>query len=125
MLIECHLLSESEESDEEDGTGNVTRMVMRPPGHSGKAKKGHLCLDASFETGENDQLNKFYRLFHRTTFTGNLGRIDYVNEFEYDLYIRSDSCNPRHRFWFNFTIDNVRLDQVLDLILPLLKKIAN
>lgn len=43
---------ESEESDEEDGTGNVTRMVMRPPGHSGKAKKGHLCLDASFETGQ-------------------------------------------------------------------------
>ena len=45
---------ESEESDEEDGTGNVTRMVMRPPGHSGKAKKGHLCLDASFETGQFD-----------------------------------------------------------------------
>ncbi|XP_045026348.1 cytosolic carboxypeptidase 6 isoform X2 [Daphnia magna] len=84
--------AESEESDEEDGTGNVTRMVMRPPGHSGKAKKGHLCLDASFETG-------------------NLGRVDYISEFEYDLYIRSDSCNPRHRFWFNFTIDNVRLDQ--------------
>lgn len=72
---------------------------MRPPGHSGKAKKGHLCLDASFETG-------------------NLGRIDYVSEFEYDLYIRSDSCNPRHRFWFNFTIDNVRLDQVCNILLP-------
>ena len=25
---------------------------MRPPGHSGKAKQGHLCFDASFETGE-------------------------------------------------------------------------
>lgn len=71
---------------------------MRPPGHSGKAKKGHLCLDASFETG-------------------NLGRIDYVSEFEYDLYIRSDSCNPRHRFWFNFTIDNVRLDQVCKIFI--------
>lgn len=47
----CLHFSESEESDEEDGTGNVTRLVMRPPGHSGKAKKGHLCLDASFETG--------------------------------------------------------------------------
>jgi hypothetical protein len=35
--------TESEESDEEDGTGNVTRMVMRPPGHSGKAKKGLLA----------------------------------------------------------------------------------
>jgi len=29
----------------------VNRVVMRPPGHSGKAKKGHLCFDASFETG--------------------------------------------------------------------------
>ena len=26
---------------------------MRPPGHSGKAKKGHLCFDAIFEAGEN------------------------------------------------------------------------
>lgn len=25
---------------------------MRPAGHSGKAKKGHLCFDASFETGK-------------------------------------------------------------------------
>jgi hypothetical protein len=26
---------------------------MRPPGHSGKAKRGHLCFDSSFETGKN------------------------------------------------------------------------
>ena len=25
---------------------------MRPPGHSGKAKRGHLCFDSSFETGK-------------------------------------------------------------------------
>ncbi|KAF0768396.1 cytosolic carboxypeptidase 6 isoform X2 [Aphis craccivora] len=38
-------------SDEgEAGLGNVTRVIMRPVGHSGKAKKGHLCFDASFET---------------------------------------------------------------------------
>ncbi len=24
---------------------------MRPPGHSGKAKQGHLCFNAAFETG--------------------------------------------------------------------------
>ena len=29
----------------------MERVVMRPPGHSGKAKRGHLCFDASFETG--------------------------------------------------------------------------
>ena len=43
--------TESEESDEEGGMGNVNRVVLRPPGHSGKAKKGHLLFDASFETG--------------------------------------------------------------------------
>lgn len=41
------------DSDEgEAGLGNVTRVIMRPVGHSGKAKKGHLCFDASFETGK-------------------------------------------------------------------------
>lgn len=65
---------------------------MRPPGHSGKAKRGHLCFDASFETG-------------------NLGRVDLVNEYEYDLYVRPDTCSPHLRFWFNFTVDNVKQDQ--------------
>ncbi|XP_063220353.1 cytosolic carboxypeptidase 6 [Bacillus rossius redtenbacheri] len=81
-----------EDSENEGGQGNVARVVIRPPGHSGKAKRGHLCFDASFETG-------------------NLGRVDLVSEFEYDLSIRPDTCNPRFRLWFNFSVDNVRLDQ--------------
>ncbi|XP_015599714.1 cytosolic carboxypeptidase 6 isoform X2 [Cephus cinctus] len=84
--------SESEDSDAEGGLGNVNKLVMRPLGHSGKAKKGHLCFDASFETG-------------------NLGRVDLVSEFEYDLFIRPDTCSPRLRLWFNFTVDNVRSEQ--------------
>lgn len=70
----------------------MSRVIIRPPGHSGKAKRGHLCFDAAFETG-------------------NLGRADLVGEFEYDLFLRPDTCNPRHRFWFNFTVDNVKQDQ--------------
>lgn len=70
----------------------MSRVIIRPPGHSGKAKRGHLCFDAAFETG-------------------NLGRADLVGEFEYDLFLRPDTCNPRFRFWFNFTVDNVKLDQ--------------
>lgn len=85
-------LSDSEDSDGEGGLGNVSRVVIRPPGHSGKAKRGHLCFDAAFETG-------------------NLGRADLVGDFEYDLFLRPDTCNPRYRFWFNFTVDNVKLDQ--------------
>lgn len=51
------LIPDSEDSDNESGMGNVSRLVMRPPGHSGKAKRGHLCFDASFETGkETDKL---------------------------------------------------------------------
>ncbi|KAL3289386.1 hypothetical protein HHI36_022816 [Cryptolaemus montrouzieri] len=83
---------DSDDSDGESGMGNLNRFIVRPPGHSGKAKKGHLCFDASFETG-------------------NLGRVDLVNEYEYDLYIRPDTCSPRFRFWFNFTVDNVKQDQ--------------
>lgn len=84
---------DSEDSDGEGGLGNVSRVIIRPPGHSGKAKRGHLCFDAAFETG-------------------NLGRADLVGEFEYDLFLRPDTCNPRYRFWFNFTVDNVKQDQV-------------
>lgn len=72
--------------------GNLNRLVVRPAGQSGKAKRGHLCFDASFETG-------------------NLGRVDLINEFEYDLFIRPDTCNPWVRMWFNFTVDNTRTDQ--------------
>lgn len=33
-------VADSDDSDNEGGLGNVERVVMRPPGHSGKAKKG-------------------------------------------------------------------------------------
>ena len=51
MFGEKNIL-DSDDSDNEGGLGNVERVVMRPPGHSGKAKKGHLCFDAIYETGE-------------------------------------------------------------------------
>ncbi|KAJ2953856.1 hypothetical protein O0L34_g1486 [Tuta absoluta] len=84
--------NDSEESDGEGGLGNLNRLIVRPPGHSGKAKRGQLCFDAAFECG-------------------NLGRADHVTELEYDLFIRPDTCRPRSRFWFNFTVENVKLDQ--------------
>lgn len=84
----------------------MNKMIIRPPGHSGKAKKGHICFDASFETG-------------------NLGRVDLISEFEYDLFIRPDTCNPRLRMWFNFTVDNVKADQRVIFNIVNISKSAN
>ena len=52
QCLERKYILDSDDSDNEGGLGNVERVVMRPPGHSGKAKKGHLCFDAIYETGE-------------------------------------------------------------------------
>ena len=52
------IIADSDDSDNEGGLGNVERVVMRPPGHSGKAKKGHLCFDAIYETGEQGRWNR-------------------------------------------------------------------
>ena len=84
----------------------MSRVIIRPPGQSGKAKRGHLCFDAAFETG-------------------NLGRADLVGEFEYDLFLRPDTCNPRFRFWFNFTVDNVKQDQRVIFNIVNMSKIRN
>ncbi|XP_072788589.1 BEN domain-containing protein 5 isoform X2 [Taeniopygia guttata] len=73
--------------------GNVSKYIVLPAGYCGQPKKGHLIFDACFESG-------------------NLGRVDHVTEFEYDLFIRPDTCNPRFRVWFNFTVENVKESQV-------------
>lgn len=71
----------------DEPVGNISRFCCLPPGYNGKPKKGHLTFDACFESG-------------------NLGRVDFITEFEYDLFIRPDTCNPRFRVWFNFTVEN-------------------
>ena len=105
-------VSDSDDSDTEGGLGNVERVVMRPPGHSGKAKRGHLCFDSCFETGRINQLldqmnkNQYFKFS-----SGNLGRVDFITENEYDLFVRPDTCNPRARFWFHFSVSNVQRGQ--------------
>ena len=78
-----------------------------------------------FPPSKND-LDLIRKIFN----PGNLGRVDFINEFEYDLFVRPDTCNPRYRwgtrgtaqqtrvvardgcrFWFNFTVENVHTDQ--------------
>uniref|UniRef100_A0A674DD35 BEN domain containing 5 n=1 Tax=Salmo trutta TaxID=8032 RepID=A0A674DD35_SALTR len=82
----------SEAGGEDALVGNVNKLMVTPPGYIGVPRKGHLVFDACFESG-------------------NLGRVDYISEFEFDLFIRPDTCNPRFRVWFNFTVENVRETQ--------------
>ncbi|XP_033885219.1 cytosolic carboxypeptidase 6-like [Acipenser ruthenus] len=82
----------SEAGGEDSLVGNVSKLQVTPPGYTGLPRKGHLVFDACFESG-------------------NLGRVDYISEFEFDLFIRPDTCNPRFRVWFNFSVENVRESQ--------------
>uniref|UniRef100_A0A1A8S2D1 Cytosolic carboxypeptidase 6 n=2 Tax=Nothobranchius TaxID=28779 RepID=A0A1A8S2D1_9TELE len=82
----------SETGGEDALVGNINKLMVSPPGYAGIPRKGHLVFDACFESG-------------------NLGHVDYISDFEFDLFIRPDTCNPRFRLWFNFTVENVRETQ--------------
>ncbi|KAF6030990.1 AGBL4 [Bugula neritina] len=85
-------LGSDTESNDDPVVGNISKLCVVPPGFSGKPRKGNLIFDACFESG-------------------NLGRVDYITDTEYDIFIRPDTCNPRFRVWFNFTVENVKADQ--------------
>ena len=78
------------DSENEGILNNIQRLVIRPPGHTGKAKKGHICFDGGHETM-------------------NLGRVDFITNQEYDLFFRPDTANPRARLWFHFTVENTQV----------------
>ena len=66
------------DSENEGVLTNIQRKIIRPPGHTGKARKGHICFDGSHETM-------------------NLGKVGFITDQEYDIYIRPDSAEPRSR----------------------------
>ena len=37
------------------------------------------------------------KLFPLSFAAGNIGRVDFITENEYDLFVRPDTCNPRVR----------------------------
>ena len=87
------------DSENEGILNNIQRLVIRPPGHTGKAKKGHICFDGMHETM-------------------NLGRVDFITNQEYDLYIRPDTANPRNRWVTKLQVysvgrENVHISRVL------------
>ncbi|KAF4797175.1 cytosolic carboxypeptidase 6-like protein [Turdus rufiventris] len=102
--------------------GNVSKYIVLPAAYCGQPKKGHLIFDACFESDGAVQTitrsgctqkrrESGIRTVNIWELRGNLGRVDQVTEFEYDLFIRPDTCNPRFRVWFNFTVENVKESQ--------------
>lgn len=58
-----------------------------------KRRLGDLIFDANFEAG-------------------NLGHVENIDRHEYDLMVRPDVSNAKHRIWFNFRVSNQRQNQV-------------
>ena len=73
---------------------NVKDEIVKPPDELGPVRFGHLMFDADFESG-------------------NLGRVEYAGDNEYDLYIRADTCNQKYRLWFYFSVSNNTHDQAV------------
>eukprot|EP00762_Andalucia_godoyi_P002291 ANDGO_07548.mRNA.1 Cytosolic carboxypeptidase 6 len=69
-------------------SSSARKAVRQPP----KPKKGEIIFDSNYESG-------------------NLGNVNRTSDFEYELYIRPDTNNPKHRLWFNFKVSNVRAGQ--------------
>ena len=43
--------------------------------------------------------------------SGNIGEVVQLSECEYDIKIRPDTNNNRHRLWFYFAVSNIRPQQ--------------
>lgn len=92
--------SSSSDSDAVEQVKNIHSLMIKSKvtrsegtGHAYKRRLGDLIFNSSFESG-------------------NLGYVEQIDQFEYDMMIRPDISNPRHRLWFNFTVSNQRLGQV-------------
>lgn len=85
---------------EDPFVGNVSKLVPLPVDHKGPPKKGYLIFDACFEGGGVNSLPRKHSTDITTfslTCAGNLGRVDYISDYEYDVFIRPDTCNPRYQ----------------------------
>lgn len=89
----------SSDSEAGEQTKNVSSFMVKSKnvkddtGQAFKRRLGDLIFNSIFEAG-------------------NLGYVEQIDQHEYDLMVRPDVTNPRHRLWFNFTVSNQRLGQV-------------
>lgn len=73
--------------------GNVNWYTPFPPDVPAQLTvKGMLTFDAAYENGICVSIAT---VLYVMLSLGNLGKVDYISEFEYDLYIRPDTCNPK------------------------------
>lgn len=90
----------SDSSDNGERVGNVRNLLIKSrdsqreldENYAYKQKLGDLIFDASFEGA-------------------NLGLVEQVDQYDFDLMVRPDVANARHRVWFNFTVSNQRPSQ--------------
>lgn len=90
---ELHLVEKPESPTKGEFVGNISHYIPLPDCYKGPVSKGHLLFDACFEGGWNNYCS--FKMHYLQTPLGNLGRVDYVSHFEYDLFVRPDTCNPR------------------------------
>lgn len=93
--------SSSSDSDAGEKVKNVQSFLIRSrdgqqeldENCAYKRKLGDLIFDANFEGG-------------------NLGFVEQIDQYDYDLMVRPDVANLNHRLWFNFKVSNQRPNQV-------------
>eukprot|EP00039_Didymoeca_costata_P024826 m.11606 g.11606 ORF g.11606 m.11606 type:complete len:462 (+) comp4488_c0_seq2:346-1731(+) len=88
--LPIHLVGQKGEVlNENSEQTNVKNLCVRKETEASSEASipGDLIFDASFESG-------------------NLGKVQMVSSFEYDLFIRPDTKNFRHRIWFFFSVSN-------------------
>eukprot|EP00730_Choanoeca_flexa_P005271 TRINITY_DN11917_c3_g2_i13.p3 TRINITY_DN11917_c3_g2~~TRINITY_DN11917_c3_g2_i13.p3 ORF type:complete len:173 (+),score=16.63 TRINITY_DN11917_c3_g2_i13:1023-1541(+) len=73
-------------------SGCVRRLCL--PLDSDQPVDGDLIFDASFESA-------------------NLGKVERVSAIEWNVYIRSDLCSPKHALWYYFTVTNAMAEQTV------------
>lgn len=97
--------SSSSDSELGESFKNVSKLLTKSrsnqqdeiENYAYKRRLGDLIFDANFECG-------------------NLGFIEQIDCYEYELMVRPDVANARHRLWFNFTVSNQRPNQVNNII---------
>ena len=94
-------MGSSSDSDACERARNVNSVLIKSKdsnqetdtNYAYKRKLGDLIFNANFEAG-------------------NLGYVERINLFDYELMVRPDIANPRYCLWFNFTVSNQLPNQV-------------